>query len=105
MVPPRGGGRFRRGADDTPGSRPYRRVRPRKFEKETVMNTQHPAKRRSALVAVPPAILIEVGAIAVSVGGAVTATLAFLLCFAACHQIRLASWRHRMAQPDRVVSS
>jgi hypothetical protein len=63
------------------------------------MNTQQPGKRRSALVALPPAIVIEIGAIAVNVGGAATATLAFLICFAACHQIRLARWHRLTAQP------
>jgi hypothetical protein len=67
------------------------------LEKETAMNTQHPAKRRSALAALPPAIAIELAAIAANVGGAVSALLAFLLCFGACHGIRLARWRHRVA--------
>ena len=61
------------------------------------MNIQRPAKRRSALAAVPPAIAIEIGAVAANVGGAVTATLAFLLCFGVCHQIRLARWRQNPA--------
>lgn len=61
------------------------------------MTTQHPTKRRSALVALPPAIIIEIAAISVNVGGAVTATLAFLLCFGVCHQIRLTRSRHRPA--------
>lgn len=61
------------------------------------MNTQRPAKRLSALVALPPAIVIEIAAISVNVGGAVTATLAFLLCFGICHQVRLTRWRHRIA--------
>ncbi|HEX5197013.1 MAG TPA: hypothetical protein VFW26_07400, partial [Gaiellales bacterium] len=66
--------------------------------KETDMNTQQPAKRLSAAAALPLAIIIEAGAIAVNVGGVVTATLAFLLCFGVCHQIRLARWRrHRTA--------
>jgi hypothetical protein len=65
--------------------------------KDTAMTTQHPAKRRSALVAVAPAIGIEIAAISVNAGGAVSATLGFLVCFAACHQIRLARWRHRIA--------
>jgi hypothetical protein len=60
------------------------------------MNTDAPAKRRSALAALPLAIAIELAAVALDVGGAVTATLAFLLCFAVCHQIRLARWRHRV---------
>jgi hypothetical protein len=67
------------------------------FEKETAMKTQHPAKRRSALAALPPAIAIEIAAIAVNVGGAVSAMLAFLLCFGVCHGIRLARWRHSVA--------
>jgi hypothetical protein len=61
------------------------------------MSTQAPDKRRSALAALPPAIAIELAAIAVNVGGAVTATLAFLLCFGVCHGIRLARWRSRVA--------
>jgi len=61
------------------------------------MNTQQPAKRLSAVAALPLAIIVEAGAIAVNVGGAVTAILAFLLCFGVCHQIRLARWRHRTA--------
>ncbi|HEX5261334.1 MAG TPA: hypothetical protein VFW18_07635 [Gaiellales bacterium] len=61
------------------------------------MNMQQPAKRLSALAALPPAIVIEIAAVAVNVGGAATATLAFLLCFAVCHQVRLARWRHRIA--------
>ncbi|HZI35984.1 MAG TPA: hypothetical protein VFD61_09575 [Gaiellales bacterium] len=62
------------------------------------MNTQQPAKRLSAVVALPLAIIVEAGAIAVNVGGAATATLAFLVCFGVCHQIRLARWRrHRTA--------
>jgi len=61
------------------------------------MNMQHPAKRRSALVALPPAIAIEIAAISVNMGGAVSATLAFLLCFGACHGVRLARWRHAVA--------
>jgi len=66
--------------------------------KETDMNTHQPAKRLSAAAAIPLAIIIEAGAIAVNVGGVVTATLAFLLCFGVCHQIRLARWRrHRTA--------
>ena len=69
------------------------------------MHTQQPAKRRSALVALPPAIVIEIAAIAVNLGGAVTATLAFLLCFAACHQVRLARWRRQVAHPGRATPS
>jgi len=62
------------------------------------MNTQQPAKRLSAVAALPLAIIVEAGAIAVNVGGAVTATLAFLVCFGVCHQLRLARWRrHRTA--------
>jgi hypothetical protein len=61
------------------------------------MTTQQPAKRLSAVAALPLAIIVEAGAIAVNVGGAVTAILAFLLCFGVCHQIRLARWRHRTA--------
>jgi|tagenome__1003787_1003787.scaffolds.fasta_scaffold16896826_2 hypothetical protein len=61
------------------------------------MNTQHPAKLLSALAALPPAVVIEIAAIVLNVGGLATATLAFLLCFGACHQIRLARWRHRTA--------
>ena len=61
------------------------------------MTTQQPAKRLSAVAALPLAIIAEAGAIAVNVGGAVTAILAFLLCFGVCHQIRLARWRHRTA--------
>jgi|KBSMisStaDraftv2_1062788.scaffolds.fasta_scaffold1063331_1 hypothetical protein len=62
------------------------------------MNTQQPAKRISAVAALPLAIIVEAGAIAVNVGGAVTATLAFLVCFGVCHQLRLARWRrHRTA--------
>ena len=62
------------------------------------MNTQPPAKRISAVAALPLAIIVEAGAIAVNVGGAVTATLAFLVCFGVCHQLRLARWRrHRTA--------
>ena len=62
------------------------------------MNTQQPAKRISAMAALPLAIIVEAGAIAVNVGGAVTATLAFLVCFGVCHQLRLARWRrHRTA--------
>jgi uncharacterized protein involved in response to NO len=57
------------------------------------MNTQHPSKRGSALMAVAPAIVVELAAIAVNMGGAVTATAAFLALFAACHQVRLARWR------------
>ena len=57
------------------------------------MSAQQPTKRLSALVALPPAIILEIAAIAVNVGGAVTATFAFLLCFGVCHQIRLARWR------------
>jgi len=62
------------------------------------MNTQQPAKSISAVAALPLAIIVEAGAIAVNVGGAVTATLAFLVCFGVCHQLRLARWRrHRTA--------
>ena len=61
------------------------------------MTTQQPAKRLSAVADLPLAIIVEAGAIAVNVGGAVTAILAFLLCFGVCHQIRLARWRHRTA--------
>ena len=61
------------------------------------MTTQQPAKRLSAVAALPLAIIVEAGAIAVNVGGAVAAILAFLLCFGVCHQIRLARWRHRTA--------
>jgi len=61
------------------------------------MNTQQPAKRISAVAALPLAIIVEAGAIAVNVGGAVTATLAFLVCFGVCHQIRLARWRQNPA--------
>jgi len=61
------------------------------------MTTQQPAKRLSAVAALPLAIIVEAGAVAVNVGGAVTAILAFLLCFGVCHQIRLARWRHRTA--------
>jgi len=61
------------------------------------MTTQQPAKRLSAVAALPLAIIVEAGAIVVNVGGAVTAILAFLLCFGVCHQIRLARWRHRTA--------
>jgi hypothetical protein len=65
--------------------------------KETDMNSHKPAKRLSAAAALPLAIIIEAGAIAVNVGGLVTATLAYLVCFGVCHQIRLARWRHRTA--------
>jgi hypothetical protein len=61
------------------------------------MTSQRPARRLSALAALPPAIALEIGAIALNVGGAVTATLAFVVCFGVCHQVRLARWRHRMA--------
>jgi len=61
------------------------------------MNIQRPAKRRSALAAAPPAIAIEIAAVAANLGGAVTATLAFLLCFGVCHGIRLVRWRHGIA--------
>lgn len=63
------------------------------------MSTQQPAKRHSALVAAPLAIVIEIAAITANVGGAVSATLAFLICFAVCHQVRLARWRRQIAQP------
>lgn len=69
------------------------------------MRAQQPTKRRSALVAVPPAIVIEIAAITVNIGGAVTATLAFLLCFVLCHQIRLARWRRQITQPGRATPS
>ena len=59
------------------------------------MNTQHPSKRRSALTAVPLAITVEVGAILVNVGGAVSAAAAFLVLFGMCHQIRLLRWRRQ----------
>lgn len=59
------------------------------------MNTQQPAKRLSAAAALPLAVIVEAGAIAVNVGGAVTAILAFLLCFGVCHQVRLARWRRQ----------
>ena len=60
------------------------------------MDSRQPTKRLSAAAALPLAIIVEAGAIAVNLGGAVTATLAFLLCFGVCHQIRLARWRrHR----------
>jgi uncharacterized protein involved in response to NO len=62
------------------------------------MNSHQPAKRLSAAAALPLAVIVEAGAIAANVGGAVTATLAFLVCFGVCHQIRLARWRrHRTA--------
>jgi uncharacterized protein involved in response to NO len=62
------------------------------------MNSHQPAKRLSAAAALPLAIIVEAAAIAANVGGAVTAILAFLLCFGICHQIRLARWRrHRTA--------
>jgi hypothetical protein len=61
------------------------------------MSTRQPTKRLSALVAVPPAIILEIAAIGANVGGAVTAALAFLLCFGVCHQIRLARWRQNPA--------
>jgi hypothetical protein len=57
------------------------------------MNSQHPSKRRSALIALPAAIVVEIGAIAIGAGGAVTAAAAFALLFGACHQIRLTRWR------------
>lgn len=57
------------------------------------MNTQHPSKRGSAVIALAPAVVVELAAIAVNIGGAVTATAAFLGLFAACHQVRLARWR------------
>jgi hypothetical protein len=60
------------------------------------MNT-HPTKRGSALIALPAALVVEVAAIAVNVGGAVTAGAAFLVLFAACHQIRLARRRRQPA--------
>jgi gamma-glutamyltranspeptidase len=61
--------------------------------KEHEMDTQQPSKRRSALVALAPAIAVEIGAVVVNVGGAVTAAVAFLLAFGVCHQIRLMRWR------------
>lgn len=61
------------------------------------MSTRQPTKRLSALVALPPAILLEIAAIGANVGGALTATLAFLLCFGVCHQIRLARRRQNPA--------
>jgi hypothetical protein len=61
--------------------------------KENRMTTHRPRKRGSALAALPAAIAVELAAIAVNIGGAVTATLAFIALFAACHQIRLARWR------------
>jgi len=62
------------------------------------MNSQQPAKRLSAAAALPLAVIVEAGAIAANVGGAVTAILAFLVCFGVCHQVRLARWRrHRTA--------
>jgi hypothetical protein len=57
------------------------------------MTIQRPRKLRSALAALPPAIAVELLAITVNIGGAVSATLAFLVMFGACHQIRLARWR------------
>jgi hypothetical protein len=59
------------------------------------MNTHEPSKRRSALVAMPPAIALEIGAIFANVGGAVSAALAFLVLFGLCHQIRLLRWRRQ----------
>jgi uncharacterized protein involved in response to NO len=64
------------------------------------MNSHQPAKRISAAAALPLAVIVEAGAIAANVGGAVTAILAFLVCFGVCHQVRLARWRrHRTAEP------
>lgn len=57
------------------------------------MSVQYPSKRRSALVALPGAMVAEVAAIAAGAGGAVSAVAAFVLVFAACHQIRLTRWR------------
>lgn len=57
------------------------------------MDIQHPSKRRSALVALLPAIAVEILAIFTNVGGAVSAVLAFLVLFGVCHQIRLMRWR------------
>jgi hypothetical protein len=57
------------------------------------MTLQQPRKRGSALAALPPAIAVELAAVTVNVGGAVSATLAFVVLFGACHQIRLARWR------------
>ena len=57
------------------------------------MDIQQPSKRRSALLALPPAIAGEIGAILVNVGSVVTAALAFILFFGVCHQVRLMRWR------------
>ena len=57
------------------------------------MSDQHPSKRRSALVALPAAIVAEIAAIAVGAGGAVSAAAGFVLLFAACHHIRITRWR------------
>ncbi|HEX5250164.1 MAG TPA: hypothetical protein VFW14_10905 [Gaiellales bacterium] len=59
------------------------------------MNTHQPRKRRSALAALPLAIAVEIGAILVDVGGAVSAAAAFLVVFGVCHQIRLMRWRRQ----------
>lgn len=59
------------------------------------MHTQQPTKKRSALEVVPVAIAVEIVAILVNVGGALSASLAFLLLFGAWHQTRLARWRRR----------
>lgn len=59
------------------------------------MNTHQPHKRRSALAALPLAIAVEIGAILVGVGGAVSAAAAFLVVFGVCHQIRLMRWRRQ----------
>jgi hypothetical protein len=61
--------------------------------KEHKMDMQQPSKRRSALVALLPAIAVEIGAILANVGGAVSAVLAFLVVFGLCHQIRIMRWR------------
>jgi uncharacterized protein involved in response to NO len=79
-------------ADDQAPPSTYRRSTVPAKE-ETIMNTQHPSKRGSALMALPPAIVVELAAIAVNIGGAVSGTAAFLALFAACHQVRLARWR------------
>jgi hypothetical protein len=62
------------------------------------MDAPRPTKKRSALEAVPVAIVVEIIAISTNVGGAVTASVAFLVLFGAWHQARLARWRRRAGQ-------
>ena len=69
------------------------------------MQSHKPTKRRSALIAVAPTIPVEIAAISVGVGGAVSIALAFLVFFLVAHQARVARWRRTSGAEAGQLSS